>query len=300
MPILRISKIINPISFVLLLLSLSNNVYAQPNHLQLNQLTTKDGLSSTSIICMEQDELGFMWIGTNDGLNRFDGYSFKIYKYEESNTNSIPDNLIISMFQNKENELFVGTNAGLSKFDRNFDRFINYKNDTSSCLYDLSFQGRAITEGQNGTLYIATDIGLLLFYPQQNTYEIISSEGNVHSDLSHSVIDDIYLDSKNRLWVGCAEGLNIFQAKNKSFKRITKGKNGEDFSKARFSKLIEDKSGIIWAATSKNGLIAIEETSNGNFSLTNYTHNPNSDGSISHNRLLTLQVDNDNNLWVGA
>lgn len=287
--------------FLLLLFFILSGIKgnSHPRHLQLKQLTTDHGLSSSSIVSMLQDHNGFMWIGTTEGLNRYDGNTFKVYKQDLSDASSLPDNLVISLLQDNENRIFIGTNAGLSLYDADHDCFINYKNDSSSCLYGLAFQGRDIEKGPNNSLYVATNIGLLHFSPNQNTYEFINLPIEFTQE-KKVLIDALCIDRTGKLWIGTKKGLLMRSTDGKSIVRIDKGVDGSKFSKVRFNRIVEDKKGTIWASSYHNGLFKVEEFPGSYFQLVNYRHEPGDPTSISKNRLLSLHVDCQNHLWIGA
>src|SRR6187401_2502555 len=110
----------------LVLLSLSSH-YARPQNLKFSRLTASDGLSQSWVTCITQDTLGFIWIGTEIGLNRFDGEQFVIYKNDPTDSSSICDNLIRWMRIDRKGRLWIGTATGLERYDFERDIFIHYK-----------------------------------------------------------------------------------------------------------------------------------------------------------------------------
>lgn len=272
---------------------------AQPKYLQLNKFATEEGLSSSTIISLLQDHNGFMWIGTAEGLNRYDGSEFKVYKNDRSNPLSLPDNLVISMLLNGK-IMYIGTNAGLSMYNPRSDEFITFNQDSSSCLYNLIFQVRDIEKGPGESLYIAGNNDLILFNPVKNTYKSFLLKLENGQDLVNAKIDDVCFDSNKNLWLGTNKGLYLFQPKTQNFKLVNKGINNEDYSKTRFHKIIEDNTGKLWLASYAHGLFCINKSNEGENRLVNYGHDPNNPKSILKNRLLSLAVDADNNLWIGA
>jgi ligand-binding sensor domain-containing protein len=95
-----------------LLLTSIFTVSAQPKHLQFKHMTTDDGLSSSSVISVLQDHKGFMWFGTYDGLNRYDGFDFVVYKNNPADSTSLADNMVSTLFEDHEKNLFIGTHFG--------------------------------------------------------------------------------------------------------------------------------------------------------------------------------------------
>jgi len=275
------------------------SVKSQPKYLQFRQLNIDEGLSSSTIICMLQDHNGFMWIGTADGLNRYDGSAIQVYKHSRLNRWSIPDNLIISILLVGQ-KMYVGTNAGLSMYDPCTDGFITFSNDSNSCFSNFTFQCRSIVKGPDESLYIASNKGLIHFYPKQNTYQLYPFETINKQNDKGIRIDDLCFDSSNNLWVGSLRGIYLFQSDTKTFEPVNKGINGENYSEVRFNRIVEDKTGVIWCSSYNHGLFRVTKSTDGELQLVNYKHDPDDPKSISKNRLLSLVVDAQNNLWIGA
>ncbi len=288
-------KKLHIILVVLVGLLISIVVDAQPKYLQLKQHSTDDGLSSSTIISMLQDHNGFMWIGTIEGLNRYDGSEFKVYKHNSSNPNSLPDNFIISMLLDGE-KIYVGTNAGVSLYNPVTDGFINFSQDSTSCLYNHTFQVRAIAKGPQETIYIASSVGLILFNPLENTFEQISVEIGSEQVSLNIRINSLCVTKNNNLLLGTTHGLWLFNSTNKKLQLIEKSKDEMDFSKLRVNKIIKDNTGDIWLTSYFDGLFKVDQTSDGEYSL----HSDLGSKSITEQRFLSLAVDSENNLWIGA
>ena len=289
------------ILFPVFILFLVLNLYVkgQPTQIQLNQLSTNEGLSSSMVLSIIQDDYGFMWIGTFAGLNRYDGDEFKVYKTNQSDPFSLADNMVFSLYLTEDDNLFIGTNAGLSMYDSKFDRFLNFNNDSNSCLYNLSFQTKRITGDKQGNLYLATNVGLIYFSSKNNTYELFTHDTENSNVLNSSLIEDVMFDSNGKLWVGTRSGLYLYDPKTKIFRLISKGVNNENFSSIRFQRIAEDNNGTIWITSYTNGLFCIDDYKK-NDQLKQFAPNSDDPKSISNNRLLGLEIDKQNNLWIGA
>ena len=112
------------------LLIFFTSLYSQPLHIQFDHITTKDGLSHNMVNAILKDSKGFMWFGTKDGLNRYDGYDFKVYKYDPQDSTSISGNFITSIYEDREGLLWIGTyKSGFNIFNRKSNKFIRYKFD---------------------------------------------------------------------------------------------------------------------------------------------------------------------------
>jgi ligand-binding sensor domain-containing protein len=139
------------------------NINCQTKILQFKNLSEVDGLSSPKVNCSLQDYKGFMWVGTNDGLNRYSGSNFITYRRDPNTPGKIAGNYICTIFQDHSNKLLIGTDGGLSLYDRDLNEFINYDRDSSSALYGEIDIVKKICEDSIGNLWLATRSGLIYF-----------------------------------------------------------------------------------------------------------------------------------------
>ena len=206
-------------------LSASNATQSADNYL-FQQITIKEGLSQSSILTIVQDKKGFMWFGTGNGLNKFDGYNFTVYINDPYDSTSISDNEITSIYEDKEGYIWIGTISGvLNKFDRTDETFKHYNLE-----YDQNFKSDL-----NET-YTSYPISFV----RNNNYSITS----------------ISEDRSGNLWMGTwGNGLFRFDKKtNHSEHFYYASINPHSLSYNRISKIITDKNGITWIGTYGGGL----------------------------------------------
>lgn len=276
----------------------------QQPQLQFKQLTPDDGLSSSSITCMIQDRKGYMWIGTFDGLNRYDGYSFEVYKNNPSDSSSLPQNIISALFEDRHGTIFIGTAAGLSRYDWNRDKFFNYMYEKSSPLNGLNFAISDITSDSLDNLWLSTNFGLVYFDRIYNTYRNYSHNPEDKFSISSNKVECTFIENNHKVWVTTRCGLNLFNPNSGNFTPINNCRDSNsDISNLYFQKIISDKIGNIWFG-SYEGLFCLEKNqrtaSDKSLELIRYTHDINDPNSLSHNRILSLFVDDRNNLWIGT
>ncbi|MCR9252473.1 MAG: response regulator [bacterium] len=168
------------------LIVISSGTYSQNRKtLNFNQITQQEGLSSTDITSIVQDKDGFMWVGTEDGLNRYDGYSFTVFKNDPNNEFSIADNKITTLHVDNSGSLWIGTeNNGLSRYIEHKDQFQNYKFD----IYDnhsINFSHvTSIAEDSQGNLWVGTLMGLNLYDKEKDHFNRYFYERVIHFDHS--------------------------------------------------------------------------------------------------------------------
>lgn len=286
--------------FFLLFGTLKHTAFCQPNSLQFRYLTPDNGLSSSLVLSFLQDHKGYMWIGTYNGLNRYDGKMIKVYKNDISDPNSLQCDNVRVIFEDSNNNLYIGTNCGLSYYNPNNDNFKNFMADESSPLYGMGVSVYSINSDGNGNMWIATDSGLIHFNPTDQSIITFIHNPSDQNSLQNNLVQHVFTDSKNRTWVCMPGGLALFNPKTKAFELITNGTNPKNInSENTFLQIAEDKQGNIWFA-SFDGLFCLENSSAENDNLICYRNNPDDPNSISGNHLTSLYIDEQDNLWIGA
>jgi ligand-binding sensor domain-containing protein/serine phosphatase RsbU (regulator of sigma subunit) len=274
---------------------------------KFGHLTIEDGLPETGVITMLQDRLGFLWLGTQNGLTRYDGYSFTTYKPDPNEPGSIGGRLITALYEDSAGVLWVGSRrGGLNRFDRVTDSFVRYQHDPADST-SLSFDAvSVIVEDSVGNLWVGTgDMesktalgGLNRFDPETGTFTRFLHDSEDAGTLSHSVVLDIHQDGEGQLWVATAGGgLNRFDPETGISTRFVHddqdpGSLAHDFVPS----LAEDQDGYLWIATS-GGLDRLDRSS-GEFE--HFRHDPEERWSLSSNYVSTVFVDRAGVLWVGT
>jgi PAS domain S-box-containing protein len=272
---------------------------SQLNTLQFERISTESGLSQSSILCMLQDSKGFLWFGTYAGLNRYDGYQFKVYKNEIENPNSLSQNNVECIFEDRFGVLWVGTEDGLNAFDRVHEIFIHYKNDPGDSNSISSNYIRCIYEDRSGTIWIGTNAGgLNKFDREKKFFTRYMNDQNNSKSLSQNNVLSICEDSKSRLWIGTDGGLNIYEKKTNEFKHYFHNPNDpHSLSHNSIWRIIEDRHSQIWLATWGGGLNKYDEQTN---DFITYQNNPADPNSLSDNVVRAIHEDQFGNLWVGT
>ncbi len=231
-----------------------------------------EGLSQSSVICILQDSKGYMWFGTSNGLNKYDGYSFSVFVHDPLDSNSLSDNGINTIVEDKNGIIWIGTVRGvLNKFNRRKGTFEKYDIASLSDWYNI----------EDEQLY---------------DYPIILSRN------SNSAISAICEDDDGILWIGTwGKGLVKFNPKNGKKKYYYKNeKDKHSLLSNRITDIIKDNFGNIWVATFGGGLHKIYTDQNGKVLFYRFTHDNENPTSICDNRITAIYADKENNLWVGT
>ena len=289
----------NILSSVFCLLS---SVFCISQDVKFTRIGSEQGLSQASVNCILQDKKGYMWFGTQDGLNKYDGYGMIVYKHDASDSNSLSSNYIECLYEDKEGVIWVGTrDGGLNAFNPMLNKFTHYQtelNNPNSISNDIV---KCIREDKNGTYWVGTSYGLNSFDGKTNKFQKYFHEEGDTSALSGFRIETIYEDKKGRLWVGTLDGgLNLFDPAQKTFHCYldeTPGKNASYYNKIKA--ITEDESGIFWIATDNGGLTLFNPDTKKYLQRFIYNDDPNTKG-LSDNRIFSLCFDNHNVLWIAT
>jgi len=184
---------------------------------RLDHLSIGDGLPHSSVSNILQDSNGFMWIGTQSGLSRYDGYKFKTYLNDPFDSNSLPHNLVQTMYLDKNDILWLGTYNGLSRMEINSDTFINYtskETDEYSLSNDVVV---AIERDHRGRLWVGTLDGLNLFDEKTGLFKRFVNNPDDRYSLPNNTVRSLLSDKNGNLWIGTYGGLSLWDEESGSF-----------------------------------------------------------------------------------
>ena len=271
---------------------------AQIQNVKFTHLTNLDGLSQSSVETFLKDKQGYMWFGTQDGLNKYDGYKFTVYRYNLNDRKSLRRSYIYSLCEDHLGNIWVGTNdGGLSMYDRRHDSFINYGAEPENLKKLSNNSITAIYEDKRNNLWIGTYYNLNLF--NRKTGEVIRFEADSanNTSLSHPGITSIFEDRKHNLWIGTHKGLNILDRKTKRFRRyFNQPSDSASISSSYILNITEDGLGNLWIGT-ENGLNLFDYKSQ---KFKRYQQKSSSRNSIANNRITGVADAGNGELWVGT
>jgi len=271
-------------------------------HIFFERLNTEDGLSYPGINGITQDDQGFIWIATSEGLNRYDGYEFKVYKHDRNDPTSLSRNHTSAVLQDNQNPdiFWVATEQGLNKFDRRTETFTWYLNDPKDPNSVALNNIRAISQTEDGILWVGThNEGLDRFDPISETFSHYRHDPDDPGSLRTNSIRGLYLDCAGSLWVaGYSGGISRFDAETETFSHLLHNPdNPNSLPGDRVRAFFHDTDGTYWIGTSRNGLAHYDpETKN----FQHYRHNSDDPNSLGSDEIETILRDRLGNLWVGT
>ena len=273
-------------------------LHAQGNEYQFTHLTAEDGLSLSSVTKIVQDDKGFLWFGTYNGLNRYDGYKFKIFLPDHSDPHSISNHSIWALFKDSKGFIWVGTFDGLNRFDSKTEQFYKYKNNPNDFNSISNNSITSIFEDKSGTLWIGTRDGLNKYNRDNDNFTVIKKVCDRLNRNSNNTVSSIAEDSKGNLWLGTWNGLTCMKKNGKVIKQLFSEKNDStiyDFQKIQ-ALFIDDENNI-WIAVNGKG---IEKLNLETGRLVNYPSTPGNSNTLSNSYVSSIFKDKSGNLWVGT
>lgn len=262
-------------------------------------LTTKSGLSSNTIYLIQKDHNGLIWFGTADGLNKFDGTNFTVYRYDPQNFTSIPSNEILSMYEDHTGRMWVGAGGGgVAYYDYKNNNFVRFRNE-KSWPNAATISVRAMCEDHKGNLWIGTYSNeLRLINTHTNEVTKISLDPATIAQPDKFVVLKIYEDSKQRIWIGTNNGLYLYNWESGNFAHFQHNNaNISGLSDDIIKGIAEDSNGNLWVATLGGGLNLLMKDG---LSFRNFRHAEKDISSISSDDIYTMVLSPDNKLWLGT
>ena len=275
-----------------------------PTEVRFNHLSLEEGLSHSTVTAILQDSQGFIWIGTLDGLNRFDGYDVTIFKNDPAVPTSLSANHVSALFEDGSGALWVGTEGGgLSRFDRPTEKFTNYEHDANDSTTLSNNFVQSLMEDSQGRLWVGTGNGLNQFdrEMEQFTFYRIANPPPQITGGSNS-ITVISEDPAGTLWLGTPTSLLSFDPDSETFlpqvliPLLFIDIPGE-FVPVEVLTILHDDAGALWIGTRGDGLFQLIPKSG---KVTQYLPKRNNPYSLSDSVVSAIKQDQTGSLWVGT
>ncbi len=320
-------KYLSKIFIIIFLLSTRINIYSNTNSfMYFIHFTVDNGLSQSTVFSITQDKFNNMWFATYDGLNRFNGYDFIVYKHDTNDTTTIADNILNVLYTDSQGEVWVGTHSGLSFYDRENDNFVNFY----KIIDGSRVQVHSILELNKDSLLIGTNRGLYLFdvedkkFSQKNlllnndisinclikldhliyigtdnniyVYDIFTSRiGKVSRSLEDMKIHSIVKSRKdNGLWVA-TEGFGLYYIDLNTFSTYHYT-TSDNLNSLYVRSLSYDSQDKLWIGTF-NGLNIYDEETH---IMSSFSHDPIDHKSLSQNSIRSIFLDSQGGMWLGT
>ncbi len=286
---------------------------------QFQHIGIEDGLSQSVVNVILQDRRGFLWFGTQDGLNRYDGYNFKVYKPDPEDPGSLSDGWVEALYEDRDGYLWIGTyQGGLNRYDPKTDTFTQFRHIPQEPSSISEGMICAILQDRSGTLWVGTTAGLNKFDATNNSFIHYRNEPEDPDSLSHNSVHAIYQDSKARMWIGTlGGGFESFDPLTGKFKHFRTSPAEEEglaskpptvnmeenqlgaldiISNNYIKDIVEDGRGNLWISTEKG----LNHFNPNRHQFRHYFTSEADSSTLTSNAISALLVDQHGMLWVGT
>lgn len=279
------------VNILILFFCFENNVYAEFKSITFNNLNVEHGVSQSTIDAIFQDSKGYIWIGTNDGLNKYNGYEFKIYTYDEDK-NSISNNYITDIDEDSNGDIWIATIDGLNKLNTSTEEITNYTEDkgliSSNNITDIILS-------EDGKIIVATANGLNVYNKETNRFDrVLEKDTELISQFIYSIDED----SEENLWIGTNKGISKV---SKNFKLIKNYPIGDEKNFIGNSDIYnvycDDEKNEVWFGTLSSGLYKMNIKTD---KITGYFSNVDEPNSIPSSSIGAITKDSKGNIWIGT
>jgi ligand-binding sensor domain-containing protein len=270
-------------------------------------------MSSYIAPCIIQDKEGYLWFGTYDGIDRYDGYSFTSYKNEPGNPNSINSGSVQALCEDKEGNLWIGTSIGLEKLDRATGKFTHLFPHPPGAGIDFSNYILSICEDKYGVLWVGTGDGLNRYDKTTRRFTCFrhneTDPGSIGNNYIHAVLED----KAGSLWIGTGNGLDKLDRKTGKFIHYwhdQKNQNGSvriewnnsiEYSLSyQINSIYEDNSGTLWLCTNAEGLIEFNPKEGTYLTYKHNSGDPLSLNCLTSDNIESIVQDKDGLYWIGT
>lgn len=283
---------------LILLIFLSFESVAQKLTKSITHISVKNGLSHNNIYAITQDSQGFMWLGSQNGLDKFDGYQFQSYYHDPQDSSTLISANFGKLFTDSKNRIWIGTyTGGLSLYNPTKNEITHFVHDQKNPQGISNDLIRAITEDKDGNIWIGTSNGLNKFIEKDRTFKKYFNEPDNSSSIGSNVISDICIDKKGNMWIGTNVSLDRFDLKTE---KIWSRENDPVFTNLNVTNvqsLFTDNEDNLWIGTRNDGLFFYNTQTK---SPKHFAYNPEKVSSIGDNRIQCIYQDTYGTIWVGT
>ncbi len=282
---------------ILVIFFFTVRLFANDDELKFSHLTAEDGLSLNVITQIIQDSRGFLWIGTVNGLNRYDGYNFKLFLPDPSNSKSISSHSIRSIIEDSKGFIWIGTDNGLNKYDFRTDEFYKYKANRKEHNSLSKNSVYSIFLDKEGVVWIGTSNGLNRYNRKDDNFTVIKKVNEKLNPDSLNSVSCIAEDHAENLWLGTWNGLTCMRKDGKIIKQfLHEDSNTKTIASNHITTLFVDDDDNVWIGSDQG----LDKYNIQTGAITHYISKLKKTGTISDNYLNTIFQDKAKNIWVGT
>lgn len=288
------------LQFILFFILFNNKfIYSQFDEIRFEHITKSDGLSQGSVYDVYQDHQGFLWFATQDGLNKYDGYQFKIYRNDSNDSSSISNNWITKITEDKDDNLWISTwGGGLNLLDKSRKKFIHFKKESNENFSLSSNNIQSIILSRDNKIWISTwSGGINILVPKTKEIKYLTHQEKNNNSISENDTYALLEDTDGNIWIGTFKsGLDKLNPKTGEIQHFSyNSKNKNSLSHNYVVTLCEDKNGDIWIGTYGGGLNRWDKKEN---KIYRYDLPSNLELKQLSQFITKVFIDSKNNLWI--
>jgi signal transduction histidine kinase/CheY-like chemotaxis protein/ligand-binding sensor domain-containing protein len=284
------------LAFICGLVLVCPQLFGQDKNVRFSTLTIDNGLSQSDVKFILKDHEGYMWFSTDDGLNKYDGYTFTVYRHIAKDPHSLPTNNVTCLLEDKDGKLWVGTSgSGLSIYDRNTDSFTNYtsrKNDDHTLS---SGDVNTIFQDASGNIWVGTYSGLNLFDRKSKTFHRFFYTQN-RDDIATHHFYAIAQGGDGNLWLGTGGGLVSFNYRANASELFSHS-GGNSLSNNLINALYKGADGNLYIGTAGGGLDVFNIATQ---KFKNFSHNSGKAASLVNNNVFAFAQAQNGGIWLAT
>ncbi|WP_448698329.1 two-component regulator propeller domain-containing protein [Mucilaginibacter sp. AW1-3] len=272
-----------------------SQTFAQSTKAIFKHLTINDGLSQNTVYSILQDHEGYIWIGTTDGLNKYDGYEFTTYKHDIDDKNSLTSNQINALMEDKDGNLWIGTADGINFYDR--------KSNTFTHTYTFSKQSAEtndyitdILQDKKGNIWVSTYDGLKVYDAARKLF--IKYQSGDETDIQSQKVQTIFAGNDGILWVGTNKSLKLFDTNRRQYISIPAVLGNNALLKTSGIRSVkQDKKGTYWIGTEIAGVFNYDPKRQ---TCVNYRQQTGNANSLLSDIVRDICIVNGSEVWIGT
>jgi len=270
--------------------------FSQLPELKFTHYSLDEGLSNSGVNFVSQDKEGFIWVGTYDGLNKFDGYDFTDFRRGLNDKNSLSNNLIHCFLQDDGGNIWIGTRDGLNRInavDKKITSFFHDKADTTSLSHSRI---NTLTKDVEGNIWVGTAKGINRFNSKTGTFEYVFKNKHTHKCFFNEDIHELYVDDENNLWIKAGNCVGFINLNTLEVKNILTLNYEENSIVNRAFSFFKSTSNKMYIGTNEGMFVYNYATKK----TKSFIHNPDDKKSLSNNIVTSIIQDKEDFLWIGT
>jgi ligand-binding sensor domain-containing protein len=275
------------------------NSRGQNTVFEFDHLSSVNGLSQNNPLITFQDSKGFIWIGTEDGLNLYNGYECRIYRNDPNDLHSLGGSFVRAIVEDKESNLWIGTQDGLNAYIRDKDIFVRYYQISGDSNSIVSNGIQKLFLDSKNRLWISTEEGVNIFDLETRKMSLIKHDPGTYNSLASNVTRNIVEDKQGRIWIATFGGISLYDPENNTFKKFTH--DPADFQSLSSNKILElfiDSKNRLWVGTFDNGLNLLTDIAGNTFKR--FTADLSDKNSLPNNLVNSIAENAKDVIWIGT